>query len=195
LLTAYPVAYILFTLKRKTSSRILSLLLIPMWINILLRTYAWLTILEKNGIINFILSLLKIKKIKLLYKTSSMILGMTYDFLPIMILPLYNSFRKIDKTIIETAKDLGANDFLVFTKIIFPLTISGIYSGFNLVFMSSLTTFVIPDLLGGGKFMLIGNLIEKEFLFANDWHLGSSLSVILVSIIIFTVFLLSNSKK
>ena len=196
-LIGYPVAYILAEKNFKFSSQLLFLFLVPMWMNMLLRTYAWFVILENNGLINFVLSLMGLKKISFLYNNQAIVLGMVYNFLPFMILPIYNSLKKIDLNIIEAAQDLGANAFKIFIKIILPLSLSGIFSGVTMVFMPAVTSFIISNLLGGGKFMLIGNLIEQEFLRTGDWHFGCALSIILI-IIIFCfdfIFRFGNKKN
>lgn len=187
----YPVAYILADKNFKFSSRVMFLFLVPMWVNMLLRTYAWFVILENNGLINSILSFLGLKKISFLYNNKAILLGMVYNFLPFMILPIYNSLKKIDLNLVEAAQDLGAGSIKVFTKIIFPLSLPGVFSGVTMVFVPAITSFVISNLLGGGKFMLIGNLIEQEFLRTGDWHFGCTLSVILVLIIFCVDFIFS----
>lgn len=187
----YPVAYILADKNFKFSSRVMFLFLVPMWVNMLLRTYAWFVILENNGLINSVLSFLGLRKISFLYNNQAILLGMVYNFLPFMILPIYNSLKKIDLNLIEAAQDLGAGSVKVFTKIIFPLSLPGVFSGVTMVFVPAITSFVISNLLGGGKFMLIGNLIEQEFLRTGDWHFGCALSVILVLIIFCVDFIFS----
>ena len=190
-LIGYPVAYILADKNFKSSSTILFLFLVPMWMNMLLRTYAWLTILEKNGIINSCLAVLGLNKINLLYRNETIILGMVYNFLPFMILPIYTALKKINSQFIEASQDLGANSFIVFKKIILPLSMPGILSGVTMVFMPAVTTFIVPNLLGGGKFMLIGNLIEQQFLRVADWNFGCAVSLILMLIIFLCMIIFS----
>jgi len=161
LILGYPIGMIIA--KEKPSKRNIMVLLfvIPMWMNFLLRTYAWLTLLGKNGIINFIVTLLGFEPLNLLYDDGAVLLGMVYNFLPFMVLPIYSVIEKIDNSLIEAAEDLGANKLNVFTKVILPLSIPGIITGITMVFMPAVSTFVISRLLGGGQYMLIGNLIEQ----------------------------------
>ncbi len=190
LLLGYPLAYYIST-KAPTTQRILALLLIlPMWMNFLLRTYSWINILGNNGILNKFLILLGLPTVKLLFTDIAILLGMVYNFMPFMVLPIYTMLVKLDKNIIEAAKDLGANNKEVFTKIIFPLSIPGIISGITMVFMPAVSTFVIPSLLGGGRNILIGNIIEQQFMVAGNWHFGSSISVVLMIFILVSVAIL-----
>lgn len=189
LLLAYPLCLIL-TEKQRDNTTIISLLFIlPLWMNSLLSTMAWQTILEGSGIINQILRLINLPTLQLINTSGAIILGMVYNFLPYMVLPLFISLSKIDKSILEAAQDLGANSWQKFVKIILPLTIPGAVSGITMVFIPALTTFVISALLGGGKLLLIGNIIEQEFTFQYDWHLGCALSVILMIFIVLNMIL------
>ena len=183
-LLGYPMALILAgnTFKRKNT--LLFLILAPMWMNFLLRTYAWLTILEKNGIINKFLGIFGIAPLHLIYTTGSVMLGMVYNFLPFMILPIYSVVTKIDNNLIEAANDLGASKVDIFRKITFPLSLPGVFSGIIMVFMPAVTTFVITRLLGGGQNEMIGNVIEQQFIVSGDWAFGSSISVLLMVIIL-----------
>jgi spermidine/putrescine transport system permease protein len=173
------------------NSNLLFLFLVPMWMNMLLRTYSWLSLLENHGVINLILNALGFKSVRLLYKTPAIILGMSYNFLPMIILPVYNSLKKINQNILEAAADLGAGHFIIFTRIILPMIMPGILSGVTMIFMPAVTSFVISSLLGGGKFMLIGNLIEHEFLRVGDWNFGSALAIILILVMLIFSGLLS----
>lgn len=141
----------------------------------------------KTGVINNILTFLHLPALKIINTPYAIILGMVYNFLPFMVLPVYNSLIKIDPNVIHAARDLGANEFQVFTKITLPLTTPGIISGITMVFIPALTTFLISKLLGGGKILLIGNVIEEEFTQASNWHLGSGLSIVLMMFIIFNM--------
>lgn len=194
-LVGYPIAYILADRNFRFSSQLTFLFLVPMWMNMLLRTYAWLVILENNGLINSLLSFLGFSKINLLYNSQAIILGMTYDLLPFMILPIYNSLKKINFSLIEAAQDLGANSIKIFTKIVLPLSMPGVISGVTMVFMPAITSFIISDLLGGGKSMLIGNLIEQQFLRVSDWHLGCAISLILILIMFLSAFILHLANR
>ena len=195
----YPIAYILASKQFVKKGFLLFLFIVPMWMNFLLRTYAWLTILENNGIINTILRSFGFSGFRLLYRDGSVILGMVYNYLPFMILPIYTVLTKMDHSLVEAASDLGADKRKVFIKIVFPLSIPGVASGITMVFMPSVTTFVISNLLGGEQYMLIGNLIEQQFLRANNWHFGAALAVIMIVIILisntlFTIFDKDNDE-
>ena len=191
IILAYPIALIFRNSKTKKSSFIVYVFILPMWMNGLLRIYAWLTLIEKRGVINIILTALKLPNINIVNTETAIILGMVYDFLPFMILPLYNALMKINDDTLNGARDLGANELQVFTRVIFPLSIPGMVSGITMVFIPSLTTVAISYMLGGGLFLLIGNVIEQEFLTTSNWHLGSGLSLVLI-IFIFIVMGITN---
>ncbi|HHT36270.1 MAG: ABC transporter permease [Candidatus Wallacebacter cryptica] len=188
----YPLAYILARSDFQHKNILIMLLVIPMWMNFLLRTYAWLTILERNGILNQILNWLRLPSVNILYTETAVVLGMVYNFLPFMVLPIYSVLSKIDHSIIEAAEDLGANSVTVFRKVIFPLSLPGVISGITMVFMPAVTTFVISRLLGGGQFTLIGNLIEQQFLYVGDWGFGSSISLIMMILILLSMAVMSR---
>ena len=164
LIVGYPTAYIISKAKPSRRATLLLLCILPMWMNFLLRTYAWSAILGKNGFINTLLGMVGLGPINILYTDAAVLLGMVYNFLPFMILPIHTILSKMDQDLINAAKDLGANNFQVFTKVIFPLSLPGVISGITMVFMPAVSTFVISKLLGGGQFYLIGNLIEQEFM-------------------------------
>ncbi len=195
LLLAYPLAMILRSRGQAASSFIVFIFILPMWMNFLLRTLAWQTLLEKNGVINGILSFLGLPTHSLINTPAAIVLGMVYNFLPFMVLPIYNVLAKIDENIINAAKDLGANRFQCFVKVWFPLSIPGIISGITMVFVPSLTTFVISDLLGGSKILLIGNVIEQEFTRGSNWHLGSGLSLVLMVFILLSMAMIAKYDK
>lgn len=180
LILAYPVALILHNLKISNKGFIVFLFILPMWMNFMLRILAWQNILSNNGILNSILTALGLPTIHILYTKAAVILGMVYDFLPYMILPIYNSLSKINDEVIEAASDLGSNWLNTFIKITLPLSKDGIISGIIMVFVPALSSFVVSNLLGGGKVLLIGNVIEQEFTLARNWNLGSGLSIILM---------------
>lgn len=193
LLLAYPLAMILCNMNVNQHSFIVFIFILPMWMNFLLRTLAWQTLLEKTGVINNILTFFNLPALNLINTPYAIILGMVYNFLPFMVLPIYNSLTKIDQNVINAARDLGANGLQVFTRIMLPLTVPGIISGITMVFIPALTTFVISSLLGGSKILLIGNVVEQEFTQAGNWHLGSGLSIVLmlfiiVNMVISTIF-------
>ena len=189
LLLAYPLAMILCNMGVNQHSFIVLIFILPMWMNFLLRTMAWQTLLEKTGVINSILNFLHLPALRIINTPYAIVLGMVYNFLPFMVLPIYNALSKIDRSIIHAAKDLGANNIQVFFKITLPLSVPGIISGITMVFIPALTTFVISKLLGGSKVLLIGNVIEEEFTQASNWHLGSGLSIVLMLFIIVNMVL------
>ena len=191
LIMGYPAAMVMAGNAFTRKNVILLLFVIPMWMNFLLRTYAWLTLLERNGVINVLLANLSLPRLNILYTEAAVILGMVYNFLPFMVLPIYSVLSKIDKGVVEAAGDLGANSFRVFMRVIFPLSVPGVVSGVTMVFMPALTTFVISRLLGGGQSTLIGNLIEQQFLVVGDWGFGSSISVIMIVLILLSMAIMS----
>ncbi len=168
---------------------------IPMWMNFLLRTYAWLTLLGKSGIINSIIMKLGFQPLELLYNDTAILLGMVYNFLPFMVLPIFSVLTKIDFKLIEAAEDLGANKITTFRRVVFPLSLPGVMTGISMVFIPAVSTFVISDLLGGSKASLIGNLIEQQFRYTGDWHFGSAMSIILMVFILITMALTSKFDK
>ncbi|WP_062552467.1 ABC transporter permease [Peptoniphilus phoceensis] len=196
LLIGYPVAYIISRMNEKLRNNMILIFIIPMWMNFLLRTYAWLTLLGNKGLINKFIGIFGLGPWDLMYNSKAIMIGMVYNFLPFMVLPIYTVLLKMDHKLIEAAKDLGANDFEVFTKVIFPLSLPGIYTGITMVFIPAISTFVVPNLLGGNNFYLIGNLIEKQFTFTGDWGFGSAISMILILIMLLILVLpkLFNKK-
>ena len=195
LLMAYPLCLILTERQRDNTTIISLLFILPLWMNSLLSTMAWQTILEGNGIINQLMRLLGLPALQMINTPGAIVLGMVYNYLPYMVLPLYIALTKIDRRILEAARDLGANYWQTFTKIILPLSIPGAISGITMVFIPALTTFVISALLGGGKLLLIGNIIEQEFTFQYDWHVGCALSVILMIFIVLNMLLTTYFEK
>lgn len=195
LLLAYPLAMILNGLKIKQQSFVVFIFILPMWMNFMLRILAWRLILSNTGIVNAFFHLLGFGTIKMLNTPTAVVFGMVYDFLPFMILPIYNSMARIKPDVIEAAKDLGADNATILFKIIIPLTLSGIISGVIMVFVPALTSFVTSDLLGGGKVLLIGNVIEQEFMQGMNWNLGSGLSVVLMIFVIASMTLMNIFDK
>ena len=195
LLLAYPLAMILCNMGVNQHSFIVLIFILPMWMNFLLRTMAWQTLLEKTGVINSILNFLHLPALRIINTPYAIVLGMVYNFLPFMVLPIYNALSKIDRSIIHAAKDLGANNIQVFFKITLPLSVPGIISGITMVFIPALTTFVISKLLGGSKVLLIGNVIEEEFTQASNWHLGSGLSIVLMVFILINMLMTAIFDK
>ena len=186
----YPLAVILASSRFVRKTSLLFLFILPMWMNMLLRTYSWMTILSKNGLLNSFLDWLNLPQTDILYTNTAVVLGMVYNFLPFMVLPIYSVLCKMDKYVIEAAEDLGANAFTVFRKIKLPLSMPGIISGVVMVFMPAVSTFLIPRLLGGGNNLLIGNLIERQFVFVGDWHFGSALSLVMMGLILISMLIL-----
>ena len=194
LILGYPVAYIIANKKMKMRNFLILFIILPQWTNFLLRTYAWMSILKDNGPINaFLINIGLIKEpLTLLYTDGAVLMGMIYNFLPYMILPIYTVILKIDKAYVEAARDLGASGSTTFRKIILPLSMPGIVSGIIMVFMPAISTFVISDLLGGGHSMLMGNLIQNQFLAARNWQFGSAISMILIFIILIIMLVLNK---
>jgi spermidine/putrescine transport system permease protein len=195
LIIAYPLAMILKGMNAKSNSFIVMIFILPMWMNFLLRTLAWQNILEKTGIINTILNFFHLPEMDIINTPTAIVFGMVYNFLPFMVLPIYNVLIKISSETINAARDLGANSIQTFFKIILPLSLPGVISGITMVFVPSLTTFVISEILGGSKVLLIGNLIEQQFKTVNNWHTGSGLSLVLMVFIIISMAVLAKYDK
>ncbi|MGN0594547.1 MAG: ABC transporter permease [Hominimerdicola sp.] len=185
LVVAYPVSFMLSRMEKHKQGTMLMLFMLPMWMNFLLRTYAWMTLLGNNGIINNFLGLFGLGPYKLINTSGAVVLGMVYNYLPFMILPLYSVMEKIDKSVIEAAADLGCNFPTIVFKVIVPLSLPGITSGITMVFVPAISTFIISRMLGGGSNLLIGDLIEMQFL-GNSYnpHLGAAISMVLMVIIL-----------
>ncbi|HWP79219.1 MAG TPA: ABC transporter permease [Candidatus Acidoferrum sp.] len=190
----YPTAYILSRLQPRWRNFLSLLFILPMWMNFLLRTYSWMSLLENNGIINTALKAMGFAPLSVMYTEKAIVLGMVYNFLPFMILPIYNMLVKLDTSLLDASSDLGASPARTFVKVTLPLTMPGILSGINMVFMPSVTTFVISRLLGGTSTVLIGDLIEKQFKLVDDKGFGSAMSVIIM-IFVFGIMLLTNRNK
>lgn len=184
LVLAYPMAYIISKFDESSQNILILLVTIPMWINTLLRTYAWISLLSDNGIINSLFKLLGLNQQTMMYTNFSVVMGLVCDLLPFMVIPIHTSLAKMDHSLVEAASDLGANRFQTFTKVILKLSLPGVINGVSMVFLLSISSFVIPQLLGGHQFVLIGNLIENQFISVGDWNFGSSISVILAVIIL-----------
>lgn len=195
LILGYPIAYIISKLPIKRRNILILLFILPMWMNFLLRTYAWMAILGRDGLINTLLCYIGIGPIKMLYTDGAILLGMVYNFLPFMVIPIYTVLIKIDKNLVNAAYDLGANKAQAFRKVILPLSIPGIISGITMVFMPAVSNFVIPNLLGGGKYMLVGNLIEQQFTTIGNWNFGSALSIFMMILILISMAFMSKYEK
>ena len=196
-LVGYPFGYFMAKLSEGKKKLAMLFLMLPFWVNSLIRLYGWIIILQKKGLLNFILLKLGIieKPLSILYSYPAIVIGMTYVLLPFMILSVYSSAEKLDWSLIEAARDLGANSVQTFTKILLPLSVPGIISGITMVFVPSLTTFVISDLLGGSKILLIGNVIEQEFKQGSNWHSGSGMSLVLMIFILISMALIAKYDK
>lgn len=195
LLLAYPLAMILANKSVNQNQFIVLIFILPMWMNFLLRTLSWQTLLEKTGVINSVLRFLSLPTLDIINTDAAIILGMVYNFLPFMVLPIFNSLSRMDQDLINAARDLGANNVKTFCRIIFPLSLPGVISGITMVFVPALTTFVISSLLGGSKILLIGNVIEQEFTQASNWNLGSGLSMVLMLFIILSMIVTAIFDK
>lgn len=195
LLIGYPVAYAISKCKENTQTILILLITFPTWINMLMRTYAWINILSSKGIISNVFQLLGFGEVSFLYTDFAVVLGMVYDFLPFMILPIHASLSKMDKSLIEASNDLGANLITTFWKITFRLSLGGVLTGITMVFLPAVSSFVIPKLLGGGQYALIGNFIEQQFINVGDWHFGSAVSLILAVLVIVLMGLINKVEK
>ena len=195
LLIGYPVAYAISKCKENTQTILILLITFPTWINMLMRTYAWINILSSKGIISNVFQLLGFGEVSFLYTDFAVVLGMVYDFLPFMILPIPASLSKMDKSLIEASNDLGANQITTFWKITFRLSLGGVLTGITMVFLPAVSSFVIPKLLGGGQYALIGNFIEQQFINVGDWHFGSAVSLILAVLVIVLMGLINKVEK
>lgn len=185
LIVAFPVGYFLSRLDGNKQHIMLMLLMLPMWMNFLLRTYAWMTLLENNGLINRLLGVFGIGPFHMINTSGAVVLGMVYNYPPYMILPLYTAMTKIDHSIVEAAQDLGANTRRIVTRVLIPMSTPGIATGITMVFVPSVSTFVISRMLGGGSNLLIGDLIELQFLGNSyNFHVGSAMSLVLMVIVL-----------
>lgn len=195
LLLGYPVAYLLSRMKPSRAAVLSILFILPMWMNFLLRTYAWRALLDNAGIINQGLMALGFPPVQFLYTEGAIIFGLVYNFLPFMILPIYSVFQKMDTSCIQAAQDLGANKWQTFWRVTLPLSKGGIISGVTMVFMPAMTTFVITRLLGGSHFMMYGDLIEMQFLLLSEWNFGSALAVVMLLLTILFMWLMRKYDK
>lgn len=195
LLMGYPVAYAISKCKESTQTLLILLITFPTWINLLMRTYALISILSNKGIINNLLSYFNLPVLDLLYTDFAVVLGMVYNFLPFMILPIYTVLNKMDYSLQEASSDLGANPFVTFIKVTLPLSLGGILTGVTMVFLPAVSSFVIPKLLGGGQYALIGSFIEQQFIKIGNWHFGSAISLILAILVIIFMALIYMLEK
>ncbi len=191
ILIGYPTAYFISKAKPRTQKLLILLIMLPMWMNFLIRTYAWMVILQNKGIINSILGLIGLGPFKMINTEGAVVVGMVYDFLPYMILPIYSVMTKLDVRLIEAASDLGCNGFRVLTKVIIPHSLPGVFSGITMVLVPSISTFYISQKLGGGQFYLIGDLIEEQYN-ANNLNMAAAISLVLMVIILVSMAILNR---
>ena len=195
LLLGYPIAYYIARTKEKTQNLLILCITIPMWINMLVRTYAWIGLLSDGGLIQKILSLVGLGHIKLLYTEGAVLLGMVYNFLPFMILQIQTSLCKMDTSLLEASADLGASPAQTFRRITLPLSLPGVINGITLVFLPAVSSFFIPKLLGGGQYFLIGNMIENQFFTVGEWNFGSAISMIMAVIMMLLMMAVRKTEK
>lgn len=194
LLLGYPIAYFISRSSKQVQNLLVLGITLPMWINMLVRTYAWIGLLSKDGLIASLLGIFGIHT-EFLYTEGAVLLGMVYNFLPFMILQIHTSLTKMDKSLIEASSDLGANKVQTFIRVVFPLSLSGVVSGITLVFLPAVSSFFIPKLLGGGQFFLIGNVIENQFITVGEWNFGSAISMIMAVIMMLLMMLVRRIEK
>ena len=192
LIIAYPIAYFMSKASPKMQKILVMLVMLPQWLNFLIRTYSWMAILEDTGIINNILASLGLGPVHMINTSGAVILGMVYNYLPYMIIPLHSVMSKIDTRLLEAASDLGCSHFKVITKVVFPLSISGIVSGVTMVFVPSISSFYISQKLGGGSFDLIGDTIERQFQNAVTYHTGAAISLVMMILILISLAIMNK---
>ncbi len=184
----YPVAYFIARSSDRVRNILILAITLPMWINMLVRTYAWIGLLSDGGILQRLLGLLGFGEPKLLYTEGAVLLGMVYNFIPFMILQINTSLCKLDHSLLEASADLGADRFQTFWRVVFPLSLPGVVSGITLVFLPAVSSFFIPKLLGGGQYFLIGNVIENQFITVGEWNFGSAISLIMVAVMMLSMY-------
>jgi len=182
LLIGYPAAYFIARSSEKIQSLLIMAITIPTWINMLVRTYAWIGLLSEGGLVQQLLKLLGLGEVELLYTEGAVLLGMVYNFVPFMILQINSALCKMDPSLLEAAADLGASKAEAFKKVTFPLSLPGVINGITLVFLPAVSSFFIPKMLGGGQYFLVGNLIENQFITVGEWNFGSAISMIMAII-------------
>lgn len=190
----YPAAYFISRSSEKVQNILIMAITIPTWINMLVRTYAWIGLLSEGGIIQKLLSFLGLGKVELLYTEGAVLLGMVYNFIPFMIIQINSSLCKMDHSLLEAAADLGADRVETFKKVTLPLSLPGVINGITLVFLPAVSSFFIPKLLGGGQYFLIGNLIENQFITAGEWNFGSAISMVMAIIMMCMMMLVKKME-
>lgn len=188
-LLGYPIAYVISKLPGHGNTIMILLITMPTWVNMLVRTYAWMGILQDEGVLNSFLGLLGLGPVPMIHTSFAVILGMVYNFIPFMILQIHTSLDKLDKNLLNAASDLGADRVQTFLRVTLPLSLPGVISGITLVFLPAVSSFFIPKLLGGGQYVLVGNVIESQFLTSGDWNFGSAISMIMAIIIMLSMYL------
>lgn len=189
LLLGYPVAYFVARSSEKMQNLLVLCITLPTWINMLVRTYAWIGLLSEGGMMQRLLSLFGLGNTELLYTEGAVLLGMVYNFIPFMILQIHTSLCKMDHSLLEASADLGANPIQAFLRVTLPLSVPGVINGITLVFLPAVSSFFIPKLLGGGQYFLIGNLIENQFITVGEWNFGSAISMIMAAIMMLLMML------
>ena len=194
ILIGYPVAYFIANSDEKARGALILAITLPMWINMLVRTYAWIGILSKDGPVSTLLGFFGMKNVEILYTEAAVLIGMVYNFLPFMILEINTSLCKMDRSLLDAGNDLGANAYQRFVKITLPLSIPGVVSGISLVFLPAVSSFFIPKLLGGGSYFLIGNVIENQFITVGEWNFGSAISMVMAAIMMLFMYLVRRGE-
>lgn len=195
LILGYPAAYFIARSSEKVQNILILCITIPMWINMLVRTYAWIGLLSDGGLLQQLLAWIGLGDVKLLYTEGAVLLGMVYNFIPFMILQINTSLSKMDKSLIEASADLGANKVQTFLKVVLPLSLPGVVSGISLVFLPAVSSFFIPKLLGGGQYFLIGNVIENQFITVGEWNFGSAISMIMAVVMMFSIYVIRKLEE
>jgi len=188
ILLGYPIAYVIAQMGERANTVLILLITMPTWVNMLVRTYAWMGILQDEGVLNSFLGLFGIGPVPMIHTSFAVILGMVYNFIPFMILQIHTSLDKMDKNLLNAAADLGADKVQTFLRVTLPLSLPGVVSGITLVFLPAVSSFFIPKLLGGGQYVLVGNVIESQFLTSGDWNFGSAISMIMAIIIMVSMY-------
>ena len=188
ILLGYPIAYAIARLGERANTVMILLITMPTWVNMLVRTYAWMGILQDEGVLNSLLGVFGIGPVPMIHTSFAVILGMVYNFIPFMILQIHTSLDKMDKNLLNAAADLGADKVQTFLRVTLPLSLPGVVSGITLVFLPAGSSFFIPKLLGGGQYVLVGNVIESQFLTSGDWNFGSAISMIMAIIIMVSMY-------
>ncbi|MBQ2773099.1 MAG: ABC transporter permease [Clostridia bacterium] len=192
LLIGYPLAFVMARAKPSAQKLLMLLLMLPMWISLLIRTYSLMTLLDNGGLVNSLLTAMGLDTVSIVGTGGAVILGMVYDFLPYMVLPIYTSISKLDKRYLEAAADLGCNGFQTLFRVVLPLTVPGIVSGITMVFVPSISTFYISQKLGGGNFDLIGDTIERQFKYASTYHIGAAISLVMMILILISIAVMNR---